>query len=113
MLIQCVDGSYHRDPSYLTEKWVIQCNDDGVIVSFAGGATWRTVRKHLKREGVKCRFEAELGAGQIILGTRLVMVSKFKIRLTGPLLNPSASKGSVIDRPEDSSLDGEKLLHWN
>lgn len=52
MVIQCRDGAYYRNPSWMTDKFLVRVEDDGIFVLYPTRVKIQTVR----RQGCKVGF---------------------------------------------------------
>lgn len=106
-----MDGFFYRNPKIVTEKWLLECEDDTVLVK-RRVCTWETARKYLAPGGVKSRLLATMPEGRTILNGRLVKVSVFQITLLKPIPTPVGFDVKLSIAPTEDELAGEILLQW-
>lgn len=84
--VQAVDGHFYVNPAFWQKNWAVIFNDEPVL--FYKKAGWKTARKVLRPAGIQAAWAGGPDEDVIVLDNKLASVTKFKLRLTGPIPVP-------------------------
>ncbi len=110
MNIQAVDGNWYSNPAWVAKNYVIQVEDDYLVLKYKGRVLWNTARRVLSTLGLKAKLDAPRPDNQIILNGRLVLSSIFRIKPIRPIPVPILYTSTFSEAPEP--LFNGRTLSW-
>ncbi len=110
MNIQATDGRWYCHPIWQALNYVIQVEDDYLVLKYKGRVLWSTARRVLIKVGIKAKLDTVRPDNQVILGGRLVVASIFRIKPIRPIPVPPHSLMAFEEAPEP--LFNGKTLSW-
>lgn len=110
MNIQAEDGKWYSDPTWIGKNYVIQVEDDFLVLKYKGRVLWSTARRVLASLGLKAKLEAVRPDNQIVLDGRLVLSSIFRIDPICPIPKPRLFCNQYSEAPEP--LFNGRTLSW-
>ena len=110
MNIQAEDGNWYTNPTWVSQNFVIQVEDDYLVLKYKGRVLWNTARRVLRKLNIKAKLDVARPDNQIILNGRLVLSSIFRIRPIRPIPVPSLYGSKYSEAPEP--LFNGKTLSW-